>query len=144
MLAYLKLCTTTNEEGVPSVEHTAIEAAVRGVERSELGAKRRRVSMLIPEDLKLKETDLEMAYLKMTLAASKRSGQTVDPRLESEVNMAQVQQTQSFHRSAGDMDVAFMNGAVEECVAEEGEVEVDEATNVDCALRQGLLARARR
>ena len=85
--------------------------------------------MLIPEDLKLKETDLEMAYLKMTLAASKRSGQTVDPRLESEVNMAQVQQTQSFHRSAGDMDVAFMNGAVEECVAAEGEVVLEAAPN---------------
>ncbi len=67
-----------------------------------------------------------MAYLKMTLAASKRSGQTVDPRLESEVDMLQVHQTQSAHRSAGDMDVAFMNGHVAECVAAEGEVIVEE------------------
>ena len=84
-----------------------------------------------------------MAYLKMTLAASKRSGQTVDPRLESEVNMAQVQQTQSFHRSAGDMDVAFMNGAVEECVAAEGEVIVEEES-ADNELLRHLQNRGRR
>ena len=33
MLAYMKLCVTANgEEGVPSEEHTAIEAAAKGVE----------------------------------------------------------------------------------------------------------------
>ena len=119
MLAYLKLCTTTDER-VPSVEHTAIEAAARGVERSELGPKRRRVSMLVPADFKLKDTDLEMAYLKMTLVASKRSGQTVDPSLESEVDMVITQQTQSKHRSAGEMDVTFVNEA---CVEKEGEAQ---------------------
>ena len=82
--------------------------------------------MLMPEDLKLQETDLELAYLRMTLAASKRNGQAVDERLECVVNMAQVQQTQSFHRSAGDVNVAFMNGHVDACVDAEGEVTVDE------------------
>ena len=43
--------------------------------------------------------------------------------------MVQVQQTQSMHRSAGDMDVPFMNGAVEECVTEEREVIVEPASN---------------
>ena len=78
--------------------------------------------MLTPEDLKLKGTDLEMAYLSMTLAASKKSGQVVDGSLEEAVNMVQIQQTQSTHRAAGDVDMAFMNGHVEACVAEEGEV----------------------
>ena len=121
MKAYVQLCDLV-DEAVPQLEHGAIEAAARGVDRSELAPKRRKINKLTPEHLKLKDTDLELAYLSMTLLATKRSGQAVDPRLESVVNMAQVQQLQSTHRSAGGMDVAFMNGHVEDSVAEEGEV----------------------
>ena len=129
MLSYKELCAIDDTGMVPTVHHKDIEAAVKGKSNSKKKRRRKRRkrtdARLTEDDLgAIGEGDLELAYLTrrptvVTPIAVDRFHAELSDRLESEVNTDAVQDTQSHHRAAVDMDTAWINAMVEDCVRAE-------------------------
>ena len=117
MKAYVKLCAVGDDGEIPLIAHKDIEAEVRRKPKRK-PRKRKRDSILTEADMATRVGDLEDAYLKRgphaMVTPTRDNGILED--LDSDVNMEAVQNTQSHHRSAVDMDTGWINSMVEACV----------------------------
>ena len=134
MLSYKELCVIDDTGMVPSLNHKDIEAAVKSKSKKKPRRKRKRTDKRLTEDDlgAIGEGDLELAYLTRRPTAvispmvDDRFHTELSNRLESEVNMVAVQDTQSHHRAAVDMDTAWINAMVDDCmIGDTRSMEVD-------------------